>query len=436
MFIVAMVQLFHLQAQTGQGKAQISYVVIDLGTLGGTQGVAEGVSDRGWVVGDANLPDEQSVHATLWRKGVVTDLGTLGGVNSQEQWPVKDNRGLIVGDAETAAADPFNEDFCGFDSNAVVPPTGLVCQAFLWQNGVMTALPTLGGNNSQALGVNNLGQIVGFAEQSTQNQHCTAPQVLDIQAVVWGPRPGEIRVLPPLPGDLSAWAIGINDHEQIVGLSGDCFSPNFNANNGNSPTPQHAVIWQHDTVTNIGTLGGSFIFPWAINSRGQVTGQASTPGDTTLHTFLWQKGVMTDLGEIPGDFGSIAFGLNDAGQVVGGSFDQNLNGRAFLWQDGGMTDINSLVKPGSTSLYLIFGNDINSRGEIAAYAFDQTNGEFHAAVAIPCDEAHASILVCEHAPQWVTGIVKPTRPLPDVIREKLIRRLGLRHFRPTAVAMP
>ena len=61
----------------------------DLGTLGGTQGVAEGISNRRWVVGDANLAGDQSLHATLWRNGIVTDLGMLGGVNSQEQWPLK-----------------------------------------------------------------------------------------------------------------------------------------------------------------------------------------------------------------------------------------------------------------------------------------------------------------------------------------------------------
>ena len=41
------------------------------------------------MVGDANLAGDQSVHATLWRNGIVTDLGMLGGVNSQEQWPLK-----------------------------------------------------------------------------------------------------------------------------------------------------------------------------------------------------------------------------------------------------------------------------------------------------------------------------------------------------------
>ena len=68
---------------------KISYMVKDLGTFGGTQGVAEGISNRGWVVGDANLTGNQSVRAFLWLDGVKTDLGTLGGVNSEEQWPVK-----------------------------------------------------------------------------------------------------------------------------------------------------------------------------------------------------------------------------------------------------------------------------------------------------------------------------------------------------------
>jgi len=410
------------QHQQKPHKQQTHYFVKDLGTLGGSGGVAEGISNRGWVVGDANLPGDQNVHAFLWQDGVMTDLGTLGGLNSQEQWPVKDSRGLIVGSAETSVLDPFNEDFCGFDSNAGVPPTGLICQAFLWQNGVMTALPTLGGNNGQALGVNNLGQVVGFAEQNTQDPNCIPPQVLDIQAVLWGPNQGEISTLSPLPGDISAWAIGINNHGQIVGVSGNCVSPNFNA--PGATTPQHAVVWQHGTVTDIGTLGGSFIFPWAINSRGQITGQASPPGDMTVHSFLWQKGVMTDLGEVPGDFGSIAFGLNDQGEVVGGSCDQNFNCRGFIWQDGVMTDINTLVKPGSTPLYLVFGNDINSRGEIAAFAFDQSNGEFHAALAVPCDGDRADNQACKSDSQATTAPERTRATLPETVRKQLRKRLG------------
>src|SRR4029077_2543547 len=175
------------QDQEEHHKKHTHYLVKDLGTLGGTAGVAEGISDRGWVVGDANLAGDQSGHAFLSRDGVMTDLGTLGGMNSQEQWPVKDNRGLSVGSAETSAMDPFNEDFCGFDANSGVPPTGLICLGFLWRDGVMTALPTLGGNNAQADAVNNLGEEAGLAETATLDPRCVFPQVLDVEAVVWGP---------------------------------------------------------------------------------------------------------------------------------------------------------------------------------------------------------------------------------------------------------
>jgi len=49
-----------------------------------------------------------------------------------------------------------------------------------------------------------------------------------------------------------------------------------------------------------------------------------------------------------------------------------------------VTILNALVKPGS-KLQAFFGNDINSRGEIAFDAFE-LNGQFHAARAIPCVE--------------------------------------------------
>jgi probable HAF family extracellular repeat protein len=366
-----------------QVQQERHYVVKDLGTLGGSAGVAEGISDRGWVVGSANFVGDQSGHAFLWRQGVMTDLGTLGGFNSQVQWPIKDNPGRVVGDAETAATDPFNEDFCGFDADSGVPSTGLICLGFLWENGTMRALPTLGGHNGRATGINDFGRAVGLAEKSTQDQSCSPPQVFDVEAVVWGPEPGEIHELPPLPGDASSWAIGINNRGQVIGLSGKCVSPNFNLT---GVVPQHGVIWQNGKAINLGSLGGTLrTFPWAINSKGQVVGHSELAGDLTFYPFLWQNGALTNLGVLPGDNMGYAFGLNDEGEVVGGSCGPNVC-RAFLWQNGVMTDLNALVKPGSTSLYLVFGNDINAQGEIAAYAFDQSNGQFHAALAIPCNE--------------------------------------------------
>jgi probable HAF family extracellular repeat protein len=70
---------------------------------------------------------------------------------------------------------------------------------------------------------------------------------------------------------------------------------------GNCTTTSHGLLWQNDTVTDLGNLGGTSTFPLDINNRGQVVGLSSLPDDATFHAFLWQDGVMTDLGALPGD---------------------------------------------------------------------------------------------------------------------------------------
>lgn len=311
------------------GATSERYFVIDIGTLGGTQATGEGISNSDRVVGTSTLLGNTVARAFLWQHGNFTDLGTLGGKNSQQQWPEKDKIGVIAGDAETARTDPSNEDFCGFDSNNGVQPTGLICKPFMWKDGVMTALRTLGGHNGQATGINGLGEIVGIAETATRDSKCIAPQVYDASAVVWGPQRGKMRTLPPLGHDVMAWAVGINDHDQITGVSGKCMSPNFN---GTGKTPKHGVIWENSVPKDLGNLGGSKgTFPWAINQGGQIVGQSYVLKNAAYHAFLWKSGVIDDLGTIYPDLDSVAFGENERGDVVGGS---GLEGfaRAFIWQ--------------------------------------------------------------------------------------------------------
>src|SRR5436309_1672459 len=58
--------------------------------------------------------------------------------------------------------------------------------------------------------------------------------------------------------------------------------------------------------------------------------------------FLWQNGTMTDLGTLPGGYASYAYGINDAGQVVGTSEDSSGLRHAFLWSAGTMADLGTL----------------------------------------------------------------------------------------------
>jgi probable HAF family extracellular repeat protein len=364
------------------------------------------------VDGDSSLRRDATEHAVLWRNGKLTDLGTLGGLNSSGG-PVTDT-GLIAGWAQTSTVDPLGENW-GLEFGCT--PSGGACQGyknlvlgFRWKNGVMTALPTLGGNNSLTSftqGANNRGQIVGLAENTTHDSNCTAPQVLDWEAVIWGPRVGEIHELPPFPGDSVGAAFGINDNGEAVGGSGICALPS-------TIDVVHALLWQEGSVTDLGSLGGVMNnFAFAINNRGQVVGLSDLPGDATGHAFLWTKeNGMQDLGTLPGDLSSVAYGINNEGQVVLQSCDVNSNCRVALWQDGAMTDINTLTPPGS--VYVVGPFAINDRGEIAGWGCVVSNGtcssEQLALLAVPCDEEGD----CESGSSPSQKII-----LPDNVREQL-----------------
>lgn len=358
------------------------YRVTHLPSIGGTVSRGYSINNRGWVAGYSNLAGDQSRHATVWLDGTAFDLGTLGGPNSSVAWPVKNNRGLIVGISQTATPDPLGESW---SCAAFFPPataTGFTCLGFAWENGKMRALPTLGGNNGYAAAANNHGQIVGWAENAVQDPSCVPPQVLQFRAVLWGPRRNQIRELPPLPGDTSGAATAINDKGQVVGISGTCDQAVGRF------TAKHAVLWDNGRVIDIGDLGEKhWNTPTAINQRGDVVGFASLPGtdpvNPKLHAFLWtRRGGIRDLGTLPGDVSSQAQGINERGQVVGLSCDAANNCRAFLWEDGVMKDLNTLVAPGYTGT-LTTAQDINDRGVITGRAFDPATDERPAFQATP-----------------------------------------------------
>lgn len=357
-----------------------TYAVTNLASLGGTNGGANAINNRGWASGFSNLPGDLTTHAALWRDGRLTDLGTLGGPNSVVGWPVKNDRGIISGFAETAAIDPFGENW---SCSAFFPSvTHHTCLGFVWEDGVMRALPTLGGNNGLATGSNNSGHVVGWAENTVHDATCVAPQVLQFRAVEWAPD-GTPRELPPLAGDTTSAATAINDRGQVVGISGICDRSvgRFSA--------RHAVLWEHGNVTNLGDLGGvAWNTSMSINDRGDITGFANTSVGTAggfhAHAFLWtKKGGMRDLGTLPGHAISEGLGINSRGQVVGMSCTTGFAVcHAFLWDDGVMTDLNT---PGVTTYNgtLVFAGDINDAGEITGGAFDAGSSTNVAFVAVP-----------------------------------------------------
>jgi probable HAF family extracellular repeat protein len=362
--------------------AQTRYKVAELPTLGGTVGGAESINDKGWIAGFANVASDRAEHAVLWINGAVTDLGTLGGPNSAVGFPAKNSEGILVGFSQTAASDPFKEGwnyFCGpAGTKPLCQGKNLISRGFIWQNGKMTSLRPLGGNISQAFGINNSGQVVGVAETDIADPSCVRPQVLDYFAVIWNPN-GAMRTLNPIAGDQISGAVGINNNGQVVGASGPCAPLS-------AAIGAHAVLWQSGstTATDLGNLGGSTNnVAFAINGQGEIVGISTLSGNATVHAFLWLNGgPMQDLGTLPGDVLSIAYSLNDAGEIVGQSCDANGNCRACLWQNGSAIDLNTLVPPDSTANLLV-ASDINNQGQIVGQAHDQSTGKTVAFVAIP-----------------------------------------------------
>ena len=407
---------FPLSAQNPSGPSH--YVVIDLGTLGGSQAGGSSINNRSWVTGMSTLQGDQVTHAALWVNGKKTDLLTLGGANSAIAWPIKNEHGVLVGFSETADANPLGERFSCPSFFLGVPRTGHSCQGFKWENGAMSPLPTLGGFNSYATAINNRGQAVGWAENTFHDPTCVAPrQVLQFRAVIWGPKDGQIQELPPLPlpNHTSSAATAVNDEGTVVGISGICDRAvgRFSA--------ARAVVWQDGVPTDIGNLGGvAWNTPAAINHNGEIAGFSDLPGDDNgvpnFHAFLKLPGTpIEDLGTLGTDTISGAFGINDSRQVVGQSIDGATGfSRAFIWENGVMTDLNSLVPPGSP--FLVYANDINERGEITGQACVVVDGQCTTTsvfLAIPVSGADNS----------QSGNARGV-PLPANLRQQLEQRFG------------
>ncbi len=131
----------------------------------------------------------------------------------------------------------------------------------------------------------------------------------------------------------------------------------------------HAFVWDKAAKsTDLGTLNGNSSLAADINDRGEIVGgSAYDPSKPrSYHAFLLKNvdSKMIDLGTLGGDT-SMAWSNNNLSQIVGNSQIENGEWQAFLWKDGMLKDIGSRMKQPYSLAY-----DINNAGQIVGYSSD------------------------------------------------------------------
>lgn len=187
------------------------------------------------------------------------------------------------------------------------------------------AIDPVAGNLTQAWSVNESGAVAGTTEISFGNSND--------QAYLW--REGVIEALGALPGGCCSLGFGVNDLGHVVGWSRTSV---FGEN--------HAFLSRDGEMINLGTLGGPESTAYAINNHDQIVGGSEyTYDDSADHAFLWDDGVILDLGAFNDTRYSVAYDINDAGEVVGWSDTSSTwpyLRHAFLWRDGALIDLGTM----------------------------------------------------------------------------------------------
>lgn len=217
---------------------------LDLGKLGVIDSYVGGINDIGSAVGSSENP---GLHPFLWiSPGPMQDIGTLTGSNGFGYANGINNATTVVGGSYDAGGN---------------------FRAFRWTSDAgMVNLGTLGGDQSDARAINQLGDIVGWAETSPGIQH----------AARWPAGGGSAIDLGVLSGRSASRANAINDVGVIAGWS------------ANSSSDTVAVLWLPNGVTKaLDPLpGGKISVAAGINNMGHVAGRSDLAnGDQ--HAVVW-----------------------------------------------------------------------------------------------------------------------------------------------------
>ena len=289
--------------------------MMDLGTLGGDQSYAHAINNREQVVGWAldsvtssatiwgNYPFAfvTQQRAALWGNGSVQDLGTLGGPCA---WAVGiNNTGQIIGQSLTDVTTGARKE--AGEASWTRPVAG-----FIWQNGTMVNLGSLGGTWVLPRRINQRGQVIGFATRQGDASY---------RPFLW--EQGVMKDLGTFGGSNGS-ANAINDAGEVAG--GAALS------NGGF----HAFLWKDGVMKDLGTVRERSQ-AWHMNSKSQIVGTTGGDAESSNRAFLWENGgPMVDLNTLVPKGTPLTLrypiAINDAGEILAYGVLQNGDSRPAL----------------------------------------------------------------------------------------------------------
>jgi probable HAF family extracellular repeat protein len=263
------------------------YQLVDIGTFGGpesgTQDELKVLNSRGMLAGFAQTPTADPnypnscffcgpliAHGFLWQKGVLTDLGALPGLNSSAAFGISDS-GSSAGFSEL--------------SNVIDPILGVPeTHAVLWKDGQITDLGTLeGGYESVAFQVNSGAQVAGVSQNLVPDTF--DPFGTQQRTFLW--QNGVMQDLGTLGGP-DAGLLGfkgnveINERGQVVACSFTSYNPG-----PLGVPPVDPFLWDKKKgMIDLGSLGGTSGCAINLNNRAQVVGYSNLAGDLVYHPFF------------------------------------------------------------------------------------------------------------------------------------------------------